>query len=64
VRKRAKDFCYIADGGSLRKHKARKLFFFEKKNQKTFVFFGRHRISLFGPGAAGGLEKEQLYSWR
>jgi hypothetical protein len=33
------------------------VFFFEKKNKKTFACCGRHRISAFGFGAAGNLQK-------
>jgi hypothetical protein len=33
------------------------MFFFEKKNQKTFICFGQHRVSPFGSGAAGNLQK-------
>jgi hypothetical protein len=33
-------------GGIEGKAKARKQFFFEKKNQKTFVLFGRRRIKI------------------
>jgi hypothetical protein len=37
--------------------KARKQFFFEKKNQKTFVCFGPHLTRLFSPGAASNSQK-------
>jgi hypothetical protein len=48
------------------------VFFFEKKNQKTFVYFGQHRIHLIGSAAASMsksflvpfFKKEQLPSWR
>jgi hypothetical protein len=30
----------------------RKQFFFEKKNQKTFICFGRHRVHTCEPAAA------------
>ncbi len=33
------------------------MFFFEKKNQKTFICFGRHRIYLCRLDAAGNLQK-------
>jgi hypothetical protein len=33
------------------------MFFFKKKNQKTFICFGQHRVSPFGSGAAGNLQK-------
>jgi hypothetical protein len=35
----------------------RKVFFFEKKNQKTFICFGRHRVALSGSGTAGNSQK-------
>jgi hypothetical protein len=33
------------------------LFFFEKKNQKTFIRYGRHRTHTGGPAAAGNEQK-------
>jgi hypothetical protein len=37
--------------------KGRKLFFFEKKNQKTFAPYGRSRMAPPGPGSAANEEK-------
>jgi hypothetical protein len=34
----------LADAGALIEVKGRKVFFFEKKNQKTFIYFTRHQI--------------------
>jgi hypothetical protein len=35
----------------------RKQFFFEKKNQKTFICFGQHLTGLFSPEATGNSQK-------
>ena len=36
------------------------MFFFEKKNQKTFICFGRHRSSLLGPAA--GRQEQKFFA--
>ncbi len=48
----------VTTRGVIRSEKSKaRTFLFEKKNQKTLVLFGWHRVSPFGPGAAGNLQK-------